>query len=78
MSNPKYKDIGKKDIINVINQVIQRLEALEMTLNIFIQFSDKDKEFNKFMEEKLGGNNELRPNETDNGKGDNPSNNEDS
>ena len=78
MSNPKYKNIGKKDIINVINQVIERLEALEMTLNIFIQFADKDKKFNKFMEEKLGGNNELRPNETDNGEGDTTSNNEDS
>ena len=78
MSNAKYKNIGKKDIINVVNQVIQRLEALEMTLNIFIQFSDKNKEFNEYLEEKLGGKNELRPDETDNGERDNPINNEDS
>ena len=78
MSSQKYKNIGKKDMINVINQVIQRVEALEMTLNIFIQFADKDKKFNKYFEEKLGGTNELQPNETINGEGDNSKDNEDS
>ena len=46
MSQSKYKDIGKKQIINVIRQVIQKVEAIEMTLNLFIQYMDKDKKFN--------------------------------
>ena len=78
MSNPKYKNIGKKDIINVVSQVIKRIEAIEMTLNLLIMFTDKDKKFDSFMKEKLGGPDELRPDETDNGEGDTTSNNENS
>ena len=55
----KYKDIGKKDIINVINQTIQKVEAIEMTLNLLIMFVDKEEKFNDFMKEKLGGKNET-------------------
>ena len=78
MSNQKYKNIGKKDIIAVISQVIQRVEAIEMTLNMLVMFVDKDKGFDTFMKEKLGGVNELQSNETDDGIGDNPKNNENS
>ena len=49
MSNQKYKNIGKKDIIAVISQVIQRVEAIEMTLNMLVMFVDKDKGFDTFM-----------------------------
>ena len=47
----KYKDIGKKDIINVINQTIQKVEAIEMTLNLLVMFVDKEKKFGDFMKE---------------------------
>ena len=33
----KYKDIGKKDLMNVMSQIIQKVEAMEITLN-----SDRD------------------------------------
>ena len=46
----KYKDIGKKDLINVMSQMIQKIEAIEMTLNILVMFVDKDKKFNEFMQ----------------------------
>ena len=59
MSKSKYKDIGKKQIINVVSQVIQKVEAIEMTLNLFIQYMDKDKKFNNYMTEQLGGKNET-------------------
>jgi len=59
MSKSKYKDIGKKQIINVLSQVIQKVEAIEMTLNLFIKFIDKDNKFNDFMTEELGGKNEI-------------------
>ena len=78
MNKNKYSNIGKKQIINVVSQVIQKVEAIEMTLNIAIKFMDKDKQFDEFMKKELGGNDEFRPNETDNGKGDNSSNNENS
>ena len=76
MSKSKYSNIGKKDIIAVISQVIRRVEAIEMTLNMLITFVDKDKGFDAFMKERLGGANEVQSNETDDGIGDNSENNE--
>ena len=55
MTQSKYKDIGKKQIINVVTQVIQKVEAIEMTLNLFIKMIDKDEKFNDYMTEQLGG-----------------------
>ena len=55
----KYRDIGKKQIINVVSQMIQKVEAIEMTLNLLIMFVDKEEKFNDFMKEKLGGKNET-------------------
>ena len=40
MSSQQYKNIGKKDIIRVVTQVIQKVEAIEMTLNLLIMFVD--------------------------------------
>ena len=56
----KYKDIGKKQIIGVIERLIQKVDAIEITLNLFIQYMDKDKKFDEFMQEKLGGMNETQ------------------
>jgi len=56
----KYKDIGKKQIIGVIEKLIQKTEAIEITLNLLIQYIDKDKKFDEFMQEKLGGMNETQ------------------
>tara|TARA_R110002051_G_scaffold297511_1_gene363864 strand:+ start:577 stop:813 length:237 start_codon:yes stop_codon:yes gene_type:complete len=55
VSKSKYKDIGKKDIINVVSQVIQKVEAIEMTLNLFIKMIDKKDKFPNYMTEQLGG-----------------------
>ena len=76
MSNQQYKNIGKKQIINVVSQTIQKVEAIEVTLNLLIMFVDKDKKFDEFMKEKLGGVNEIQSDETEDGKGDNSDNNE--
>lgn len=77
MSSQQYKNIGKKQIINVMTQMIQKIEAIEMTLNIAIEFIDKDKTFDAFMKEKLGGKNETsRDGEADKGT-DTPESNED-
>ena len=76
MAQSKYSNIGKKQIINVVSQVIQKVEAIEMTLDLLIMFIDKDKKFDEFMKKNLGGKNELRPDETIDGKGNNPDNNE--
>ena len=78
MSNPKYKDVGKKQIIGVINQVIHRLESLEMTLNMLVMFVDKDDKFADFAKEKLGGVNEIQSDETIDGIGDNSESDENS
>ena len=51
----KYKDVGKKQIINVIENLIRKTEALDITLNLLIQFLDKKEEFTKFMNKQLGG-----------------------
>ena len=59
MSNQQYKNIGKKQIINVVSQMIQKVEAIEMTLNLLIMFVDKEEKFNDFMKEKLGGKNDT-------------------
>ena len=58
----KYKDIGKKQIIGVIEKLIQKVEAIEITLNLFIQCMDKDKKFDDFMKDKLGDINETQGN----------------
>ena len=76
MKQLQYKNIGKKQIINVVSQMIQKVEAIEVTLNLLIMFVDKDKKFDEFMEEKLGGANEVQSDETADGKGDNSNNNE--
>jgi predicted DNA-binding protein YlxM (UPF0122 family) len=60
MGKSKYSNVNKKQIIGVIGQVIQKLEAIEMTLNLLIMFVDKDKKFDKFMQEQLGGANETQ------------------
>ena len=82
MSNQQYKNIGKKQIIKVVSQMIQKIEAIEMTLNILVMFVDKDKKFNEFMQETLkpkeGGDNELQSNEETNGNRDNSNSNESS
>ena len=78
MGKNKYSNIGKKDIINVLNQIIRKTEALEITLNFLIQFVDKEEKFNEFLNSKLGGKNELQSNDTTNGKEDNSNNNENS
>ena len=78
MSNQQYKNIGKKQIINVVSQMIQKVEAIEMTLNLLIMFVDKDKKFDTFMKKQLGGKNELQSNEANDGNGNNSNNNEDS
>ena len=66
MSKSKYTDVGKKQIINVVSQVIQKVEAIEMTLNLFIKMIDKDEKFNDYMTEQLGGKDET----SENGKAD--------
>lgn len=77
MSNQQYKNIGKKQIINVVSQMIQKVEAIEMTLNLLIMFVDKEEKFNDFMKEKLGGKNETSGDgEVDKGT-DTPESNED-
>ena len=82
MSNAKYKNIGKKQIINVINQTIQKVEATEMTINLLLMKLDEDKilsqeSFHEFMKEKLGGKNETSGDgEADKGT-DTPESNED-
>ena len=77
MSSQQYKNIGKKQIINVVSQMIQKVEAIEMTLNLLIMFVDKEEKFNDFMKEKLGGKNETSGDgKTDKGT-DTPESNED-
>ena len=78
MSNQQYKNIGKKQIINVISQTIQKVEAIEMTLNLLIMFIDKDKKFDAFMKEKLGGANESSEDGKADSEGDTPADNKDS
>lgn len=73
----KYKDIGKKDLMNVMSQIIQKVEAMEITLNLLAMFVDKDKKFNDFMREKLGGNNEAKGDENSDRDGDTPRDNKD-
>ena len=78
MSKNKYSNIGKKQIIGVISQLIHKIESIEMTLNIFIEFMDKENNFQEFMKTKLGCNNELQSNDSVNGEENNPNTNEDS
>ena len=72
--NKHYKNIGKKDMINVISQLIRKVEALEMTVNLLVKFIDKEEDFLKFMQDKLGGTNDSRTNEHDNIGRDTPEN----
>ena len=67
MSNQQYKNIGKKQIIGVINQLIHKLESIEMTINMLVMFVDKDNKFNDFVKEQLGGDDELQSDETNDG-----------
>ena len=68
--NKQYKNIGKKDMINVISQLIRKVEALEMTVNLLVKFIDKEDDFLKFMQEQLGGKNDTPTNESNNNGGD--------
>ena len=77
MGQNKYSNIGKKQIICVMNQIIQKMEALEITLNMLVMFVDKDKEFNDFMKKQLGGNNGLQSDAGDNSGGDTATSTED-
>ena len=77
MGKNRYSNVGKKEIINVMNQMIQKMEALEITLNMVIMFVDKDKTFNQFMTDQLGGKNEIQPDATDNSGGDTPTSTKD-
>jgi hypothetical protein len=76
MSSQKYKNIGKKQIIDVVSQLIQKLDALEMTVSMLIMFVDKDDKFNDYVKEKLGELNESSTDEGDNIGGDTASGNE--
>tara|TARA_Y100001973_G_C5140478_1_gene302669 strand:+ start:906 stop:1139 length:234 start_codon:yes stop_codon:yes gene_type:complete len=77
MSNQQYKNIGKKQIINVVNQLIHQQQAIEMTLNLLIKFVDKDNKFNEYMEKELGGKNETSGDGETDTKGDTPTSTED-
>ena len=77
MAKNRYSNVGKKEIINVMNQIIQKMEAFEITLNMVIMFVDKEKKFNQFMTDQLGGKNEIQPDATDNSGGDTPTSTED-
>jgi hypothetical protein len=74
MAQNKYSNISKKQIINVINQQIIRIDAIEVTLNLFIKFIGREEEFSEFMNKELGGLDEARTDESDNNGGDNPEN----
>ena len=72
MAQNKYSNIGKKDIINVISKLIHRIDSIEVALNMFIKFIDKDDKFGEYMKQELGGKNEERTDEHDNIGGDTP------
>ena len=76
MSSQKYKNIGKKQIIDVVSQLIQKLDALEMTVSMLIMFVDKEDKFNDYVKEKLGELNESSTDEGDSIGGDTASGNE--
>ena len=78
MGKNKYSNVGKKQIISVISQLIHKIEAIEMTLNIFIEFMDKENKFNEYMQTKLGGKDELQSDDQIDGNEDNSDTNEDS
>ena len=78
MGKNKYSNVGKKQIIEVLNEAIRKIQIIEFTLNAFIEFADKDKEFDKFMTDKLGGKDELQSDETVDGEENNSDINENS
>ena len=83
MGKNKYSNVGKKQIISVISQIIHKIEAIEMTLNMFIKFIIKEMKldeetFNNFMKQELGGKDELQSDDKTDGGGDNSESNEDS
>jgi hypothetical protein len=80
MAKNKYSNIGKKQIIEVLNEAIRKLQIVEFTLNTYIEFAGEDiaKEFNDFMLKKLGGKNELQSDDKVDGEKDNSDNNESS
>ena len=77
------KNIGKRQIIGVINEIITKVQAIEMTLNVLILQSDKFKDkdaptFQEFLEEKMKeGANDTSTDEKADGDGDTTSDNED-
>ena len=78
MGKNKYSDVGKKQIISVLNEAIRKLQVIEFSLNTFIEFSKKGEEFDEFMIKKLGGNDELQSDDKNDGEGNNSESNEDS
>ena len=82
MSTPKYKNIGKKQIITAFNGLANKTEAIEMTLNLLIMMLEDKKvmtteEFNEFMKNKLGGKDGVPTDENSDGDGDTTTNNKD-
>ena len=67
----KYKGVTKAQMLNVLENVIRKLEATEITLNLLVAFVDKDNKFDGFMKEKLGGLNESQGNDEPDRKEDN-------
>ena len=78
-----YKNIGKKQIIGVMNEIIRKVQAIEMTLNVLILMTDKFKSddmptYQEFLEEKLKEETDDTPtDEKADGDGDTAINNED-
>jgi hypothetical protein len=80
MGKNKYSNVGKRQIISVLNEAIRKIQIIEFTLDAYIEFSGEEiaKEFDEFMIKKLGGNNELQSDDAVNGEENNSDNNEDS
>ena len=80
MAQNKYSNIGKKQIIGVLNETIRKLQIVEFTLNAYIEFAGKEivKEFDEFMINKLGAKDETLTNESADIGGDNSENNSNS
>ena len=38
MGKNKYSNVGKKQIINVLNEVIRKVQIIEYTLNAYIEY----------------------------------------
>tara|TARA_R100000700_G_scaffold37549_1_gene47867 strand:+ start:2174 stop:2422 length:249 start_codon:yes stop_codon:yes gene_type:complete len=82
MSNPQYKNIGKKQIIKAFDNLAHKTDAIEMTLNLLIMMMEekeifKLKEFDEFMKSKLGGKNDTSGDGEANRESDTPESTED-